>query len=203
MKFKRPDAISELMTKAVKHLPTAVAAFRDLAVADPSDRPKLLEALRDKEQEADDHYVRLLRKVTTTFVTPYDREDLYLMIETLDDVVDELYHTGSLIVGFEMAELPGPIRANAERLIELSQLCARAPDLIKKQKKLEALLFEFSEVENKLDRGYEKALITTLKAGSDPLHAARVKALADSMEVAATRMEAFIRALAITAIKET
>jgi uncharacterized protein len=203
VKFKRPDAIQEMMGKAVRSLPDATAAFVELVAADQDDRPALLDQLHAIETKADERYVKLLRKVTSTFVTPFDREDLYSMIETLDDVIDELDHAGSLIVGFGLGELPEPFRRNAEHLAAMGDRCAEAPALIKKPAKLESLLFEINTIENQLDAGYRQLLIETIVPGADPIHAIRIKTLSDSVELASRGMEEFIHALGITAIKET
>jgi len=203
MKLKRPDAIAEMMTKAVKYLPQATAAYLELVQADRDTRPLLLDKLHKIEEASDEQYVGLLRKVTSTFVTPYDREDLFAMIETLDDVIDELDHNGSLVVGFKIDKLPTELVANAKRIVQMSELCADAPALIKKPKKLESLLFDINKIENKIDKGYQKLLIEALVPGSDPIVAIQIKALADSLEEATARMEWFIHALGITAIKET
>lgn len=175
----------------------------ELVSASPEARGPLLERLHQIEAEADQEYVDLLRKVTSTFVTPFDREDLYEMIETVDDVIDVLDHTGSLIVGIGLGELPAQLVENARGLVTMSQVCARAPRLIKKPKKLEAVLFEVNAIENALDAGYRSVLIEALSVGSDPLEAMRIKTVADSVELASARMEQFIHALGVTAIKET
>ena len=91
MKFRRPDAIQKMMSEAASHLPDATMAFYSLVTANPEARPALAKKRR-YWVEADERQVGLMRKVATTFITPYDREDIYGMFETLDDIVDSLDH---------------------------------------------------------------------------------------------------------------
>ncbi len=202
-KLKRPDAIQKMMTEASSHLPDATTAFYTLVSANPSARPALAEKLAAIEQEADERQVRLLRKVATTFITPYDREDIFDMFECLDDTIDSLDHAGKLVVDFELQALPPEVVANAKELVGMSELARDAVEYIKKPNKMEKALFAINAHENNLDSAYRALLRKALMPGSDPIEAIKVKILADSIEHAATRIESFARALSIAAIKET
>lgn len=203
VKFKRPDAIAKMMSEAASHLPDATMAFYSLVSANPEARPALATKLAKVEQEADDRQVKLMRKVSTTFITPYDREDIYGMFETLDDVVDSLDHAGRLVVDFEMLELPPELIESAKKLVKMSEQARDATEYIKKPNKMEKALFAINAHENNLDSAYRALLRKALMPGSDPIEAIKVKILADSIEHAATRIESFARALSIAAIKET
>ena len=203
VKLKRPDAIQKMMSEAASHLPDATMAFYSLVTAKPEARSGLADKLATIEDEADERQVKLLRKVSSTFITPYDREDIYRMFETLDDVVDSLDHAGKLIVCFDMQALPDEFTTSAKELVKMSEQARDATEFIKKPNKMEKALFAVNAHENRLDTAYRKMLCDTLVPGADPIHAMRLKILADSVEQAATRIEGFTRALMITAIKET
>lgn len=204
MKLKaRPDAIQKMIGDAVSHLPDAATAFYTLVTAKPAARPALLEELHRLEAEADERYVKLLRKVAKTFITPYDREDILRMIETLDDTIDTLDHAGFLVVGFKMGKLPDEFVKNAKELVFMCEQARDAVGLIKKPEKLEAVLFAVNRSENKLDDGYRKLLTDTLVDGADPIHAIRIKTLVDVVERASSSIEEFTHSLGVAAIKET
>jgi len=198
----RQDVIIKMMTEAAALLPEATITFYTIATAKPDARPALSKALGKIEQEADDHFLKLIRKVATTFITPYDRDDLYRMLETLDDIIDSLDHAGQLIVDFDMAALPPAFVANAKELVGMSEVACEAVDLIKKPNKMEKALYEINRHENALDLGYRKVLADSLKPGSDPIEALKLKTLADAVENAASLIEDFTRTLSVAAIKE-
>lgn len=203
VKLKRPDAIAKMMSEAASHLPDATMAFYSLVTANPAARPALAGKLSKIEEEADERYVKLIRKVSTTFITPYDREDIFGMFETLDDIVDELDHAGRLVIDFEMLELPRELIDSATELVKMSEKARDATEFIKKPNKMEKALFAINEHENHLDTSYRRLLRNALTPGSDPIEALKLKILADSVEQAATNIESFTRALSIAAIKET
>ncbi|MEI2729282.1 MAG: DUF47 family protein [Candidatus Nanopelagicales bacterium] len=203
VKFKRPDAIQKMMSEAASHLPDATMAFYSLVTANPEARPALAKKLGDIESEADERQVKLMRKVATTFITPYDREDIYGMFETLDDIVDSLDHAGRLVVDFEMLQLPEELATSAKELVKMSEQARDATEFIKKPNKMEKALFAVNDHENELDTAYRRMLRNALQPGADPIEAIKLKILADSLEQAATNIERFTRALSIAAIKET
>lgn len=203
VKLKRPDAIAKMMSDASAHLPDATMAFYSLVSAKPEARAGLADKLAAIEQESDERQVKLMRKVASTFITPYDREDIYDMFECLDDVVDHLDHAGKLIVAFKMDALPDELIDSAKELVKMSEQACAAIEYIKKPNKMEKALFAINDHENNLDANHRALLCSSLTPGADPIAALQLKTLADCVEDASTQIEAFTRALAITAIKET
>lgn len=204
MKFKsKTDPITRRIGELIELLPEATSAFADLVAADPKERPDLLETVKNVEKLSDTLYIELLRKVTDTFITPFDREDIYRIVENSDDVVDEIEHTSILIVELGMKKLPSAIEEGAIELHQMAQSIEKASRHLKKPKKMEKLLFEANACENRLDTLYRKSVIAALAEGTDPLEATRITVIAHSIELIASYLDNFTRALAVTAIKET
>ena len=51
------------------------------------------ETLKTKEKEADEARRILIDELNRTFVTPFDREDIFALSRTIDDVIDYVYST--------------------------------------------------------------------------------------------------------------
>src|SRR5574342_423086 len=60
-------------------------------LADPI--PELAEQLSLKESEADEVRRILIDELNQTFVTPFDREDIFALSRSIDDVLDYAYST--------------------------------------------------------------------------------------------------------------
>ena len=204
LKFKtKPDAIQKMLGDFVVNLPEAAEAFHALVSATPDGRAKLAEGIHSLEKEADVRYVKLVRKVAGTFITPYDREDLYEMIEAIDDVIDCLDHAAYLVVDFDMGKFPEEFLASTTELVGMSEQARDAVQYIKKQGKLEKALFAINEHENALDTNYRALLVKTLAPGADVIDVIKIKILADIVEQVATTLDNFTRTIAVAAIKET
>ncbi len=58
------------------------------------------------EHAADECTHDVIRKVNSTFVTPFDREDIYALANGLDDVMDLLDQAVDQISVYEVKRLP-------------------------------------------------------------------------------------------------
>jgi predicted phosphate transport protein (TIGR00153 family) len=61
------------------------------------DLDERLEEIKVFERRGDQITIDLLRRLDASFVTPYDREDIHALAEELDDVVDAMFATASLL----------------------------------------------------------------------------------------------------------
>jgi predicted phosphate transport protein (TIGR00153 family) len=73
-----------------------------LAAADP----ELAEQLASKEKEADEVRRILIDELNRTFVTPFDREDIFALSRSIDDVLDYAYTTVSEMVVLKVTPTP-------------------------------------------------------------------------------------------------
>ncbi|MCU1491118.1 MAG: transcriptional repressor for high-affinity phosphate uptake (modular protein) [Acidimicrobiaceae bacterium] len=70
------------------------------------------DSIRAIEHRGDQYTVEVLRRLDTSFITPYDREDIHALAEEHDDVVDHIYYAASLI---QLAHLADPLPELSEQ----------------------------------------------------------------------------------------
>lgn len=203
MKIKsKPDAIEYLLAKVIDELPVAAKLYRKALESPKKKRPEMLVEMHEIETKADENYLKYLDKVGESFITPYDREDLFAMAEACDDFIDNLDHGLDLIVRFDIDEPPAAFIAGARSLENMALKCQDAVEIIKKPKKLRTRWLEISAIENEMDVRYNE-IITDLYGGDYPVFdALRLKNVADAMEKSSDTLEEFARVLARTSIKE-
>lgn len=199
----KTDSIQQMLRDAVGQLPEASTTFHTLATAMPDSRPAILEKLSEIEASADDDYLKALRKTAGTFITPFDREDLFLIVEATDDVIDQLDHLGMLLVGFEVERLPETFVQMSKEIVGMCEALAECVGLIKKHNKLEKHLYSLNEHCGAFDRSYRQLLIESLADASVGTETAKLMALAMGLERASMRLNDLTRAICVTAIKET
>lgn len=78
-------------------------ALKDYCEAQDSASAKLL---KNKEKEADEARRILIDELNRTFVTPFDREDIFALSRTIDDVIDYAYSTVSEMEVFKVSVTP-------------------------------------------------------------------------------------------------
>lgn len=201
---KKNEAISQLLAEYVGVLRGAAVLFRELVNAEPGERSGWLEELQGLETTADQMFVDLNGQVPDTFITPLDREDLYRLVENLDEVIDHLELSGALVVGFDLQELPQGILAGADNLVTMSETVAEVVNVLKKPKKVGQLLFDFYSDESQMDANYRSMLFEVLRPGvADPIRAMQETILIEAFEAAASALEKLVQALGTTSSKET
>ena len=140
-----------------------------------------------------------MRKVSTTFVTPYDREDIYGMFGRWTTSLTPLI----TLVGSSLTSRCSNCRLNSSRAPkarEDERASTRRDRKYIKPNKMEKALFAVNEYENALDTAYRRMLRDALAPGNDPIAALKVKILADSVEKPRPTSNDS-RALSIAAIK--
>lgn len=81
--------------------------------------PAIAEALKRLEHTADDHTHSLLQRMQSTFVTPFDREDIHALADRLDEIVDLTEEVGKMAAVYRIGRLE-------KRPLEMASTLARA-----------------------------------------------------------------------------
>ncbi|HEX5598012.1 MAG TPA: DUF47 family protein, partial [Micromonosporaceae bacterium] len=108
MKFSfRPSegAFYELFTRAAKNLVRGTALLGEVALPGV-DVQSVSERLTEVEHDSDQITHDLFKKINSTFITPFDREDIYRLGSLLDDVMDHLEAAGNLLYLYGLTKLP-------------------------------------------------------------------------------------------------
>ncbi|MCX6406980.1 MAG: DUF47 family protein [Propionibacteriales bacterium] len=173
-------------------------------VLDPDvDRAALAEQMRDAEHQADETTHKIVKRVNSTFVTPFDREDIYRLASSLDDVMDFMEETVDLISLYEIKDLPGQFAAQVEVLQRACQLTAEAMPRLRTMKDLEEYWIEINRLENQGDRSYRRILADLFGGGYKSLEVLKLKDVVDSLEHAIDALESVANTVEQIAVKES
>ena len=135
MKFPfRPTegAFYELFTRAAQNLVRGTELLNELALPGV-DVQSVSDRLTDVEHDSDEITHTLYKKINSTFITPFDREDIYQLATVVDDVVDYLEEASDLLglygvdaVVIDMTRLDFIDSSGISRLVELRQMAIAA-----------------------------------------------------------------------------
>jgi len=198
----RDNAFYGMFTEAGRN----VADCADLlaGLLDPNaNRAAIAKELREREHVGDNVTHRIMRQLNTSFVTPFDREDIQRLAGALDDVVDAMEAAADFIVLADVGKLPAlmaeQITLLAASAHETADAMARLPTL----QDLEPYWIEVNRLENEADRVYRKLLSRLFSGDYDSLTMAKLRAVADSFEDAADALEHVANAVETIAVKES
>jgi predicted phosphate transport protein (TIGR00153 family) len=193
----------ELFTASANNLLDGAQVLDELVTATRGERNALAKQLRDLEHVGDDRTHSILREVNSTFVTPFDREDIYRLASRLDDVVDFFEAAGDLVVLYDLDILPIEMHHMTEILVRGAELTAGAMPRLKSLTNLSDYWIEINRLENDADKLYRRFLARLFSGEYDALMVMKLKEVAEQLEGAADALENVANTVETIAVKES
>jgi len=198
-------AFYDFFSQAAENLVQGADILGELSLPDP-DFQSISDRMRDIEHANDEVTHALLRKLNSTFVTPFDREDIYQLGSLLDDVMDHMEGAGNLVYLYGLSQLPALPREMhdlIETLGRAAQLTASAMPRLQSLKDLESYWIEANRIENEGDHAYRMLLVRLFSGEYDALTVMKLKEVADELEAAADAFEHVANTVETIAVKES
>ena len=191
-----------LFTASAENLVAATDVLSEF-IHDHARREELAAKLRELEHAGDQSTHAIFRQLNSSFVTPFDREDIYNLASDLDDVMDFVEAAADLVVLTGLGELP----AEMTQQVELLQLCARATaeamPRLQAFKGLDDYWIEVNRLENEADRLYRRLVSRLFSGQFEALEVLKLKEVADELEEAADAFEHVANVIETITVKES
>jgi predicted phosphate transport protein (TIGR00153 family) len=181
-------AFYDLFTRAAQHLVVGADLLAAM-LSETADHEDVARRMREAEHAADETTHELIRKVNTTFVTPFDREDIYALGSGLDDVMDMMDEVVDLILLYEVKQLPTELSSQVEVLQRCAELTAAAMPNLQSMKSLEEYWIEVNRLENAGDKYYRRTVAKLFSGQYEALDVLKLKDVVDSLERAIDAFE--------------
>ena len=198
-------AFYDLFTSAAKNLVKGTELLNELALPGV-DVQSVSERLTDVEHDSDQITHDLYKKINSTFITPFDRADIYSLGSQLDDVMDHLEAVGNLLYLYGLTELPSLPREMHELITVLDQqskVTAEAMPRLRSMKDLDEYWIEINRLENQGDRSYRRILANLFSGNFKSLEVLKLKDVVDSLEHAIDALESVANTVEQIAVKES
>ena len=203
LRFKPVDnTFYTLLTESATRLVEGAAILAEM-LDESADRDDIAARMRDAEHEADETTHEIAKRVNSTFVTPFDREDIYALASTLDDVMDFMEEAVDLTMLYEVEKLPGRMADQVDVLQRCAELTAEAMPKLKSMKGLEEYWIEINRLENAGDKSYRRILAKLFSGQYEALEVLKLKDIVDSLEHAVDAFEKVANIIEQIAVKES
>jgi predicted phosphate transport protein (TIGR00153 family) len=184
----RDEGFFPLFDRAAQNIAECARRLRDL-LGDLPNAAEKRELVAECERLGDDLTREILRRLNSSFVTPFDREDIHALTEELDDVVDDMQAAADLLVLHnvqrdlpEMTELAAVLVDAAEATValiaKLSRLRGLGPDL--------ELI---DSLESQADRVYHRSVAHLFSGAFDALDVLKLKDVVEAIEESVNAIE--------------
>jgi predicted phosphate transport protein (TIGR00153 family) len=159
--------------------------------------------MRQAEHEADETTHALFKRVNSTFVTPFDREDIYRLGSGLDDVMDMMDEVVDLILLYEVKVLPAELSQQVEVLQRCAELTSAAMPGLSAPHSLEEYWIEINRLENAGDRNHRRILAKLFSGEFKTIEVLKLKDIVEALEGAIDAFESVANIVEQIAVKES
>lgn len=205
MRFKiRPVEATfyELFAEAASHLVVGADLVARLLDSD-NDAQELVKLMHKAEHDADETTHSIIKLVNSTFITPFDREDIYDLASGLDDIMDYMDEVVDCAVLYGVDEFPDYFAGQVEILQKAAKLTAEAMPRLRTMKDLADYWIEINRLENEGDRNHRRILADLFNGNYKAIQVLKLKDIVEKVENAIDGFETVANTIEQIAVKES
>ena len=199
----RDTTFFDLFAASAKHLVTGANLLGEMLGADRPTRKEIGKAIAEVEHAADDATHTIMRRLNQTFVTPFDRDDIYNLASSLDDCMDYMDEAADLNVLYKVDALPARVSDQVQVLQRAAELTADAMPRLRSMDSLSEYWVEVNRLENQADKIHRKLLAQMFDEITDPILLMKLKEIVEKLEDAADAFEKVANTVETIAVKES
>lgn len=128
------------------------------------DRQSIAAAILEHEHVGDKMVHDIVRRLNKSFITPIDREDIYDLVATADEILDSIEEAAGLMIIYRVGEATDYARRQAEVIAKATPILRECMDNLEKPKGLVERIIAVNSLENDGDR-IEREAIASLFEG--------------------------------------
>lgn len=199
----REDAYFTIFSQMTEKIQKAANALVEMMHGEPADFEAFSKKIKDAEHECDELMHEITIKLNKSFITPFDREDIFMLAVALDDVCDYIDAGARAVVMYNIKE----INDYSKHLSKVTQSLAieinSAVSMLKKPTGMNQHIVEIHRLENEADDVYFRAIGELFQNGSDALQLIKLKELYEILENATDRCESVANIIESIMLKHT
>ena len=189
-------------TAAAQHLAVGAGLLAEM-LTEGADRESVAQRMRDAEHAADETTHTIVKQVNSTFVTPFDREDIYALASGLDDVMDMMDEAVDMVLLYEPKVLPAELLDQVELLQQCAELTATTMPKLRSMRSLGDYWIEINRLENAGDRNHRRIMAHLFSGEFKAMEVLKLKDIAEALEGSIDAFEKVANTIEQIAVKES
>lgn len=184
----REEGFYDLFVRQGETIRQAADLLREL-LTNYTERASLNERILQLEHDGDEITHQVMRLINTTFVTPFDREDIYRLAAQLDDVLDAIEAVSDLMVLHNIEEPMPEMAKQADVLCRAAVTTVEALSRLRHFRGLEPYWVEINRLENEGDRLYRRMVAHLFSGDYKAMDVLKHKDVVEQLEGAIDGLE--------------
>jgi uncharacterized protein len=179
----------QLFNQASANAVAISRALVDLLAQAPNGSQERIRDIKDLEHEGDRLTHEVVNLLNRTFVTPFDRDDMYRLAGALDDICDHIDEAAGNIVGYGVKEIRPAAKAQGDVILRAASKLQEAVARLEGFKDSSRQLMELRELEDEGDRLNREAVSELFRTSDDAIAIIRWKDIHEALEEAVDACE--------------
>jgi uncharacterized protein len=179
----------QLFNQASANAVAISRALVDLLAQAPNGSQERIRDIKDLEHEGDRLTHEVVNLLNRTFVTPFDRDDMYRLASALDDICDHVDEAAGNIVGYGVKEIRPAAKAQGDVILRAASKLQEAVARLDGFKDSSRQLMELRSLEDEGDHLNREAVSELFRTTDDAIAIIRWKDIHEALEEAVDACE--------------
>jgi len=179
----------------------AASSLADMLESQRGEYASHLTHIKSVENACDELIHSIVTKLNSSFITPFDREDIYLLSGALDDVVDLIDDAARALVMYNVGEATQHARRFGGVIQRMAVQLHEVVSQLERPAGIGSRLVEIHRLENEGDDLYHEAISELFGGSPDPLYVLKWKEIYEKLESAVDRCESVANIIESVIIK--
>ena len=179
--------------------------IESLQCIDQEERVSFYRKIKEQERYGDQISHKIFEELSTSFITPFDREDIHLLADFLDDVIDRINSCAKRIAIYKPKKNTQGSKELGQIVRQDAECIAKAMDELESLRKnairLKAHCKELHDLENQADDVYEMAITQLFEEEKDGIEIIKAKDILSELEKATDAAERVGKSLKTIIVK--
>jgi predicted phosphate transport protein (TIGR00153 family) len=203
----KEERFHDLLAQDTRNLSAAAKLFSQMAYsASLEERQDLAAKLKDIEHAGDVLTRQVFDALNSTFITPFDREDIRAIASDLDDILDYLEAAAQSLILFELGESTEALRQFADILSRMAEQIEQVTDLVwsmSNARKIQEYIVVISDLENKADVLYGQVIADLFRGARTPIEIMKWKEIYQTLEDACDQCRDYAHVIGNVLVKNS
>lgn len=185
----REEQYFSFFTQMTSYIHDAARALVEMVNDKKGDYAEHSRRIKAIEHACDELTHSISTRLNQSFITPFDREDIYMLSGALDDIVDLIDDAAHAIVMYNVRETTAYARQFANVIQSMAVQLHEVVSSLSRPNGIAPRLVELHALENEGDDIYHAAVAELFQAATDPLNVIKWKDIYEKLEAAVDRCE--------------
>jgi len=190
----KDDKFFNYFERDVENVLAAAKVFKELMTNSISkeERAQKIRKIEELEHKGDEVTHQIYSDLGSTFITPFDREDIHELASKLDDILDYIQGAATRIILYHIESISPEMEKLAGLVYDGVSELNRAIPYLRDFRNVESIregLVKINSIENEADDLFERAIATLFETCKDPILLIKTKELLVSLETATDQCE--------------